>query len=468
MTKMETFSLTNNVMLLTDSYKPSHWKQYPPGTASTYAFFESRGGEFPEQTFFGLQYLIKKYLMGIVITQEKIDEAEELLSVHFGRKDIFNKAGFEYILKEHGGRLPVRIKSVLEGTVVPTRNVLMTVENTDQRNNMTSWLPGYLETVLSLVWYPTTVATQSREMKKTILKYLNETGDPNLIPFKLHDFGFRGSTSVESAGIGGAAHLVNFLGSDTIEALRVARSYYHENMAGFSIPAAEHSTITSWRKNGEALAYANMLNQFPNGLVAVVSDSYDVYNAVANIWGQELRSQVLSRDGTLVVRPDSGEPKEVVVKILDLLGQSFGYTLNNKGYKVLDPHVRVIQGDGINRHSLPEILEAMKVSGWSADNVAFGSGGGLLQNVNRDTSKFAIKCAAANVDGSWRDVYKDPITDPGKRSKAGRMKLVKLEGQYKTVAENFPASDELQTVFENGDLILDQKFSEIRERANVT
>lgn len=465
---METFSLTNNVMLLTDSYKPSHWKQYPPGTASTYAFFESRGGEFPEQTFFGLQYLIKKYLMGIVITQEKIDEAEELLSVHFGRKDIFNKAGFEYILKEHGGRLPVRIKSVLEGTVVPTRNVLMTVENTDQRNNMTSWLPGYLETVLSLVWYPTTVATQSREMKKTILKYLNETGDPNLIPFKLHDFGFRGSTSVESAGIGGAAHLVNFLGSDTIEALRVARSYYHENMAGFSIPAAEHSTITSWRKNGEALAYANMLNQFPNGLVAVVSDSYDVYNAVANIWGQELRSQVLSRDGTLVVRPDSGEPKEVVVKILDLLGQSFGYTLNNKGYKVLDPHVRVIQGDGINRHSLPEILEAMKVSGWSADNVAFGSGGGLLQNVNRDTSKFAIKCAAANVDGSWRDVYKDPITDPGKRSKAGRMKLVKLEGQYKTVAENFPASDELQTVFENGDLILDQKFSEIRERANVT
>jgi nicotinamide phosphoribosyltransferase len=464
---MENFSLSNNLILLTDSYKPSHWKQLPPNTNATYAFFESRGGEFSEQTFFGLQYLIKKYLMGVVITKEKIEEAEELLAAHFGRSDIFNKAGFEYILKEHGGRLPIRIKSVLEGSVVPTKNVLMTVENTDKRNNMTGWLPGYLETVLSLVWYPTTVATQSREMKKTILKYLNETGDPNLISFKLHDFGFRGSTSVESAGIGGAAHLINFLGSDTIEALRVARGYYHENMAGFSIPAAEHSTITSWRKSGEALAYANMLNQFPNGLVAVVSDSYDVYNAVANIWGKELRSQILSRDGTLVIRPDSGEPKEVVVKILDLLGESFGYTVNQKGYKVLDPHVRVIQGDGINRHSLPEILEAMKVSGWSADNVAFGSGGGLLQNVNRDTSKFAIKCAAANVEGQWRDVYKDPVTDPGKRSKAGRMKLVKIEGQYKTVLENHPMPDELQTVFENGDLIVDQKFSEIRARANV-
>lgn len=461
---MERIDIRSNIALHTDSYKPSHWKQYPPGTKYVYSFFESRGGEFPSTTFFGLQYIIKKYLVGNVVTQEGLREAEELLALHFGRSDIFNREGWEYILKKHGGRLPVRIKAVKEGESVTTKNVLMTIENTDPA---CAWLTNYLETLLSLVWYPTTVATQSRQMRETILKYLEETGDPSLIPFKLHDFGYRGSTSVESAGVGGAAHLVNFMGTDTIEALRVARDYYHEPIAGFSIPAAEHSTITSWGKSEEARAFGNMLKEFPSGLVAVVSDSYDIYNAVKNLWGSELRKEVLARDGTLVVRPDSGDAKKVVVEILDLLGESFGYTVNQKGYKVLDPHVRVIQGDGINRYSLPEILEAMKVAGWSADNIAFGSGGGLLQNVNRDTSKFAVKCSAVMVGEVWRDVFKDPITDPGKRSKAGRMKLVRAEGGYVTVSGDDERQDELITVFENGELIFDQSFSEIRSRAQA-
>lgn len=461
---MDRINTSSNIALHTDSYKPSHWKQYPTNTEYVYSFFESRGGEFPNTIFFGLQYIIKKYLVGQVVTAEGIKEAAELLALHFGRGDIFNREGWEYILREHGGRLPIRIKAVKEGTHVQTKNVLMTIENTDPK---CAWLTNYLETLLSLVWYPTTVATQSSNMRGTILKYLEETGDPSLVPFKLHDFGYRGSTSVESAGIGGAAHLVNFLGTDTIEALRVARDYYHEAIAGFSIPAAEHSTITSWGKSGEGRAFSNMLKEFPSGLVAVVSDSYDIYNAVKNLWGSELKSQVLSRDGTLVVRPDSGDAKKVVVEILDLLGQAFGYSVNEKGYKVLDPHVRVIQGDGINRHSLPEILETMKVAGWSADNVAFGSGGGLLQNVNRDTSKFAVKCSAVMVSGVWKDVFKDPVTDPGKRSKAGRMKLVRAEGGYVTVPESDGRRDELVTVFENGELMLDQSFSEIRSLAQA-
>lgn len=402
--------------------------------------------------------------MGRVVTKEKIDYAQEFLSDHFGNSAIFNREGFEYIERVHGGRLPVRIKAVLEGTKVTPRNVLFTIENTDKN---TPWITNYLETLLSLVWYPTTVATQSRIMREVIMKYLDETGDPSLINFKLHDFGFRGSTSVESAGIGGAGHLVNFLGTDTLQALRVARDHYHEKMAGFSIPAAEHSTITSWGKEAEGQAFKNMLEQFPEGLVAVVSDSYDIYNAVSNLWGKELKQKVLERNGTLVVRPDSGDPKTVVVEVLKLLGESFGYTLNQKGYKVLDPHVRVIQGDGIDRYSLPEILEHMKQNLWSADNIAFGSGGGLLQKMNRDTCKFAVKCSAVNIDGQWHDVFKDPITDPGKKSKAGRMKLIQNQNTFETVHEDNPNQDQLVTVFENGELMIDQNFADIRARANI-
>lgn len=464
-TPVDAYGIDSNICLHTDSYKPSHWKQYPMGTSNTYAFFESRGGAFPTTTFFGLQYIVKKYLLGRVVTQAKIDEAAEHYAMHFGTDTVFNRAGWEHILREHGGRLPVHIKAVREGTKVATRNVLFTIENTG--GPATAWLPGYLETILSQVWYPTTVATQSGQMRTTIMRYLEQTGDPSLIAFKLHDFGFRGSTSVESAGIGGCAHLVNFMGTDTIEALRVARGYYYEPMAGFSIPAAEHSTITSWGKSNEGKAFANMLTQFPTGLVAVVSDSYNIYHAVEQLWGKELRERVLSRDGTLVVRPDSGEPAKVVVEVLDLLGTAFGFTGNSKGYKVLDPHVRVIQGDGINRDSLGEILEAVVHSGWSADNIAFGSGGGLLQNVNRDTCKFAMKCSAICIDGVWQDVYKDPVTDPGKRSKAGRMKLVLGDNGYETVREDDSRSDELVTVFKNGELFADYSLGEIRARAQA-
>ena len=183
----------------------------------------------------------------------------------------------------------------------------MTVENTDPE---LPWVTNYVETLLSMIWYPSTVATQSRYMRLRVLNYLEATGDTSLIDFKVHDFGFRGSTSVESAGIGDSAHLVSFKGTDTFQGIRVARKYYGEPMAGFSIPAAEHSTITSWGYENEKDAYANMLKAFPTGLVAVVSDSYDIYNACREIWGKELKEAVLARDGVLVVRPDSGYPPD--------------------------------------------------------------------------------------------------------------------------------------------------------------
>lgn len=455
--------MQNNILLLTDSYKLSHYKQYPSGTSHIYSYFESRGGKFEQVTFFGLQYLLKEYLAGEVVTQAKIDQAAKLYAAHFGSETLFNREGWEYILEKYQGRLPIRIKAVAEGAVIPTHHVLMTVENTDPK---CYWLSNFLETLLVQLWYPCTVATTSKAVRSLILSYLEKTGDPSLIDFKLHDFGFRGVSSVESAGIGGAAHLVNFMGTDTVTALTFIQEYYQpDSMFGFSIPAAEHSTITSWKQEGELEAYRNMLDQYPEGLVAVVSDSYDVYHACEKLWGEALKEKILARNGTLVVRPDSGVPKDVVLKVTEILGEKIGYTVNEKGYKVLVPQIRVIQGDGVNYESIGEILENLAVNGWSADNITFGMGGALLQKVHRDTQKFAFKCSCATVDGQDRLVFKDPITDHGKKSKKGRLKLILKDNEYHTVNLDEEGEDLLVTVFENGEILKDYTFDEVKENS---
>lgn len=456
--------IDHNIILLTDSYKVTHWKQYPPGTEKVYSYFESRGGKFDQTVFFGLQYLLKKHLEGAVVTREMIDEAEAIVEKHLGSKGLFNREGWEYILEKHGGRLPISIKAVPEGTVVPTHNVLMTVENTDPK---CYWLTNYIETLLVQAWYPITVATLSMNMKRLITKYADDTGDPKLVDFKLHDFGFRGVSSVESAAIGGAAHLVNFKGTDTMAGLLLLRRYYGAEMAGFSIPAAEHSTITSWGRDGEADAMANMLRQFPSGTVAVVSDSYNIFKACEDIWGDKLKDMVMGRDGTLVVRPDSGKPEEVVVKVLDILGKKFGATRNGKGYMVLPDKIRVIQGDGIDLESTERILAAMKSAGWSTDNIAFGMGGALLQRLDRDTQKFAFKASSVTVGSVERDVFKQPVTDPGKDSKSGRLKLVAgSDGSMSTVRAADAGADVLVEVFRNGKVLREYDLSEVRERVS--
>ncbi|CAG5131032.1 unnamed protein product [Candidula unifasciata] len=458
----------DNVLLVTDSYKVTHHLQYPPNTSTVCSYFESRGGKFPETVFFGLQYILKRWLVGPVVTKEKIQEAKEIFKLHFGQ-DLFNEKGWNYILEHHGGYLPLRIKAVPEGTVVPTRNVLFTVENTDPK---CYWLTNYFETLLVQSWYPMTVATNSRYQKLIIAKYLNETADSLAgLPFKLHDFGFRGCTSVEQAGIGGAAHLVNFMGTDTIAALCVARKYYGCEIAGFSIPAAEHSTITTWGEDGEKDGFKNMLNKFPSGGVSCVSDSYNIWNACEKLWGQELKDEVMSRadNGALVIRPDSGNPKEVVVKVLDILGDKFGTTFNSKGYKMLPPYLRIMQGDGISLETLEAILEILKQNKWSTDLVTFGSGGALLQKLDRDTQKCAFKCSYAVVNGKEVNVFKDPITDRGKRSKKGQLTLERQNNGFITKEEGTgdPAKDVLQVVFENGKLVKEFSFSEVRKNAEI-
>lgn len=453
--------MNNNIILDTDSYKFSHWLQYPPGTSYMFSYLESRGGTYSHTNFFSLQFLLKEYLSK-PITREMIDEAAEFAKLH---GEPFNYDGWNYILEKHKGFLPVRIRAVPEGLAIPTHNVLMTVESTDPK---VFWVVSWLETMLLRVWYGTTVCTRSNNIRKMIYSYLEKTSDDpkGEINFKLHDFGSRGVSSMESAAVGGAAHLVNFMGSDTVAGVYLANKYYDSKMAGFSIPAAEHSTITMWGKENEVEAYRNMLKAYgrPGALLACVSDSYDLYNAITNLWGKELKEEVIKSGAVVVVRPDSGHPATVVLQSLKKLDEAFGSTFNNKAYKVLN-NVRVIQGDGINEDSIREILETITREGYSATNVAFGMGGALLQHLNRDTQKFAFKCSAAVVDGKLVDVYKDPVTDPGKVSKKGILDLVYRGGKFQTVQGTDNFGSVLKTVYENGVITKTYTLDEIRTNA---
>lgn len=417
--------MKRNLILATDSYKASHWKQYPAGTEAMQSYIEARGGS--HLLFFGLQIFIKDYLLK-PITQRDIDQAATFFAAH---GEPFNREGWEYILNTYKGYMPVIIKALPEGTVINNRNVLCTIECHDPK---CFWVASYLETVLlRAIWYPSTVATVSYDCRQTIKKYLDLTSDnPEQLGFKLHDFGGRGVSSGESAGIGGAAHLATgAMGSDTVEGIIYANEYYNCDMAAFSIPAAEHSTITSWGKENEVEAYRNMLKQYggPGKLVACVSDSYNIENA-CYLWGTELKEEVMNMGGTLVVRPDSGDPAQTVARVVEILAECFGTTTNSKGFKVLPDCVRVIQGDGINRNSIEEILSLLMWKGFAADNVAFGMGGALLQQVNRDTFGFAMKCCAIKINGVWQDVFKEA---PGKNSKRGRLTLVETEEGFKSV-----------------------------------
>lgn len=449
-----------------DSYKASHFLQYPPGTEFVSSYIESRGGAFAQSLFFGLQIYLKDVLTQ-PITRADMDEAEEMLLEH---GEPFNRAGWDHVLNAHGGHMPVRIEAVREGSMLPTGNALVQIVNTDPR---VPWIVSYLETaLLRAVWYPTTVATRSWHLKKIIDAAWRETSDApqERLVFALHDFGARGASSSESASIGGLAHLVNFRGTDTLAALALARRVYREPMVGFSIPAAEHSTITSWGRERETDAYANMLRNFGGAgkVVAVVSDSYDVYHATAEIWGGSLASQVRETGGTLVVRPDSGDPTTTPVEIVEILAEKFGAGTNSKGFLVLPDYVRVIQGDGVDELSIAAILANLRAKGFAADNIAFGMGGGLLQKLDRDTLKFAMKTSAVRIGGEWIDVFKRPIGDPGKASKKGRLALVLRDGAPRTIrAEERREGEEnlLDEVFVDGHLTRDERLEDIRRRS---
>jgi nicotinamide phosphoribosyltransferase len=463
----------NNMTLKTDTYKLAHWEAYKAlGLTKVFSYFEARKGAiYDTTTFVGLQPILH-FLQENPITMDMVDEGDAFTTGHIG-PNLYNRAGWEYIVNHHGGRLPIVIKAIPEGTEVPKGNALLTIENTDPN---CPWITNHLETFLTQVWFPSTVATLSKEIKKYCKRYLDLTSDNGEIPLKfmLHDFGERGVSSMESAGMGGMAHLVNFYGSDTVEGVLYAREFYKEPMAAYSVIATEHSIMTSRGSTREYEVIQMMLEKFPKGILSLVLDSYNIYEAVDHLT-TTLLDKVKAREGKVVIRPDSGEPVEVLARIYEILTNNLGseITINSKGFKVLPSYIGVIWGDGLDIAKIQEILEWLLQANWSAENIVFGMGGGLLQKVNRDTQAFAFKCSANQTEeGIWNDVWKDPIdSSSGKSSKKGCLKLIKHEGAFMTVREDDLAysqfENELKVVFENGEIKKEFTFAEVRKNAQI-
>jgi nicotinamide phosphoribosyltransferase len=466
----------------TDSYKMSHWKLYPEDTETVYSYCEARSGaRFPHTCFFGLQYFLKRYLTGQIVTQEKIEEAASVCKAHFGNEAVFNRAGWEHILTVHNGKLPIMIRALPEGTVTPESTVLFTIQNTG--GPRTAWLTNYLETLIMQMWMPTTVATSSLAVRNIIRRYLDATGDVAGLDFKLHDFGYRGVGCPEYAALAGAAHLATgAMGTDTMVCLDLLRDYYGENMAGFSIPATEHSIMTARGPEGEADVVRQVLAAYPQGLVAMVIDSFDTRRFIRDVIGgnEDIKQMIRARQGTVVFRPDSGELPEIDLEVFKELARVFGTETNPKGYAVLPSQVRMIQGDGIKwcrnttgewQHTVEDILSAFRRNAISADNIAFGSGGGLLTDFTRDTQRFAIKCSAQLRNDEWIDIFKAPATDPTKNSKRGRLMVRKVNGVFRTerldeTLTDLDKRDWLQLTFLNGKMMRYQNLADIRKRAN--
>lgn len=451
-----------NIILNTDSYKLSHFLGYPQDVTRMYSYAESRGGAYPKILMLGLQAFIKENLLE-PISQDNIDEAAEFAALH---GEPFNREGWEYILREHNGYLPLTIKSVPEGTLVDVHNIIASVENTDDN---VPWLTSYIETALIRMWYPITVATRIYYMKQRMKPYFEKTSDSADMSFALLDFASRGVSSYESSQIGGLGHLVHFIGSDNIPAILYARENYGAEMAAFSVPATEHSIMTALSEadeEEEAFEYLvdNMLQE--GGILSIVSDTYNVFEAAAK-WNSALVSKIRAKNGTLVFRPDSGEIEEVLPEILKILDEKFGHIVNEKGYKVLS-NVKVLWGDGVNEDTVHLPFKYAAMLGYSADSIMTGSGGGLMSaNIDRDTCKFAFKASNMTQNGEEIGICKSPITDPGKNSKRGLLMLCKEHGKFVTKRGYRDCNymgDHLREVYRNGILLIDDDLDTIRKR----
>jgi nicotinamide phosphoribosyltransferase len=449
-----------NFILDTDSYKLSHFLGYPTDAEYVYSYAESRGGKYPASVFHGMQKFAQE-LAQVRVTAKDVDEAEAFAAAHGVP---FNREGWLIIVHGHGGRIPVRIKAVAEGTLVPVRNVLVTVENTDPR---LPWLTSYVETaLLRALWYPTTIATRIHYMKQKIRPVFDATSESGDMGFAVLDFSARGCSSRESAELGGMAHLLSFSGSDNIPAILAARRVYDEPMAAFSVAATEHSVTTSWGRDGEDASIEHLIeNMMPeNGILSMVGDTYNIFDFIKKV--APYQERIKNKGGTVVIRPDSGDMQQVLAQVYDLMRQNFWKTKNVKKYDVFEV-AKVLQGDGINEDTVVIPFELAMMCGISADSIMTGSGGGLMQsNVDRDTLKFAFKASNVVRNGINIPIAKDPITDPGKRSKMGRLALINMIDRFDTVdpATIRASEDLLRTIYENGKLSNMENFATIRER----
>jgi nicotinamide phosphoribosyltransferase len=450
--------MKKNLILDTDAYKPTQHLQYPSGITRMYDYGESRiGSKYPLVSFFGMSMIVKDHFLQ-TITNEMIEEAAEQCYLTFGTDKYFNRKAWEKV--RDLGYLPIKITAVPEGTKVPVSNVLFDIESTQDWFATTL---SCLETVLMHVWYPTTIATRSMYIKENLIPLIQQSGSMGNLPFMVNDFGARGATGHEAAGRGGAGHLLHFDGSDNMIASRALKDYYGIKGKGKSIWATEHSVATSFgtEGRGEIDYLKHQLTECPQDMMfANVIDTKNAFNYLKNVVShEEILPLIKARQAQTIFRPDSGEIELGMEKSLEIFTDIFGFKVNDKGYKVLNNNVSFIQGDGMNENTIIDLYKFILKNRWSTDNLATGSGGGLLQvDANRDTQRFAIKASQIDINEETRNLIKNPSTDTTKGSKPGKLKLHPVgKNSFMTLssAKETPAMfngyvDAKVTVLENG------------------
>ncbi len=477
-------------LLYTDGYKVDHRRQYPNETTLVYSNWtprKSRIKDIDKVVFFGLQYFIKKYLIKDFQENFFNQPKEEVCAKYSRRINNYlgeNKVGIKHIEELHDlGYIPMVIKALPEGVSVPIRVPMFTMYNTLPQF---FWLTNYFETLVSTtVWLPCNSATLAKQYRMILDKYAKETSsNPEFVDWQGHDFSMRGMAGLEAAVMSSAGHLLSFTGTDTIPAVDFLEEYYNANsdteLVGGSVAATEHSVMSMGTNVGEQETFNRLITQvYPEGIVSIVSDTWDLWKVLTE-YLPNLKEAVLARNGKVVVRPDSGNPVDIIcgnpnakttaeVKgVIELLWDTFGGTINEKGYKELDSHIGAIYGDSITLERASQICERLKENGFASTNVVLGIGSFTYQYNTRDTFGFAMKATYGEVAGKGREIYKDPVTDDGtKKSAKGLMKVVTENGKYTLIDQVSWIEErkgELKEVYRNGTLLIDDDLSEIRNR----
>ena len=474
-----------------DFYKTGHVFQYPKNTEKVNSNFTPRESRIPginQVVVFGIQYFVKEFVIN-QFNENFFNQPEEKVVGSYSRR-LVNALGpisVEYIRSLHKlGYMPLEIKALDEGTLCPLRVACLTIQNTHPDF---FWLPNFLETLLSdTLWGPMTSATIAYEYRDILDTYAKATSDmPGFVDWQAHDFSMRGMYGVEAAMMSGAGHLLSFTGTDTVPAIDFLELYYGANsdkeLIGGSVPATEHSVMCMGGEETEVETYVRLLKDvYPSGIVSVVSDTRDYWKDLTEEL-PKIKDLILSRDGKLVIRPDSGDPIKVIcgdpdgledyiVKgSIEVLWDLFGGTTNSKGYKQLDTHIGLIYGDSITLDRARTICRRLKQKGFASTNVVFGVGSFTYQHVTRDTFGFAMKATYGEIDGKPYDIYKTPKTDKGgvKKSAKGLLRVVKDGLSSRLVMHELVTPEEektglLTTVFLDGKLVKETTLAEVRAR----
>lgn len=479
-----------NPLLYTDGYKVDHRRQYPNETTLVYSNWtprKSRIEGIDKVVFFGLQYFIKRYLIQEFQENFFNKPKEEICKKYSRRINNYlgeNKVGINHIEDLHDlGYIPMVIKALPEGVSVPIKVPMFTMYNTLPQF---FWLTNYFETLLSTtVWLPCNSATLAKQYRIILDKYAKETSSiPEFVDWQGHDFSMRGMAGLEASIMSSAGHLLSFTGTDTIPTVDFLEEYYNANsdteLIGGSVAATEHSVMCMGTNLGEQETFKRLITEvYPNGIVSIVSDTWDLWKVLTE-YLPNLKQEVLARDGKVVVRPDSGDPVDIICGnpngktteekkgVIELLWETFGGTTNDKGFRELDSHIGAIYGDSITLDRATQICERLKEKGFASTNVVLGIGSFTYQYNTRDTFGFAMKATYGEVAGEGREIYKDPITDDGtKKSAKGLMKIIKENGEYKLIDQvswEEEKQGELREVYRDGKILIDEKLSEIRLR----